>query len=526
MPQRRPHIFFLGPFSRASSALVCAAFSAFVLTLCVLGGIQFKHRVEREVYRETENIAQVLMADFDDDAATADAILTRLADDIPEGLVSQSHETELHELLKRFSLQPSMIGPAILDADGTLIATARVNSVPRISFKDRNIFRAHADAPGQARLYISTPTRGALTNEWAIQFSRPMRDKEGRFKGVVLLSYRLSHFVRLYEKLKLSDRGLAGLTGKDGVVRIRLLNGEIGYGEQVARIPLVYNRFIAGETAGRFQGRSTLDNVTRIGTFVSSPVTPFYVVVGYDGDFLRAQYIGFFYVLALCWFAVTATMIAAAAFIYWREHSRLEVINAAVAERQKISADMHDSIGASLAALLAYFTTENVNIADVKRRIGEILTELRFLVDTTHAEEADIHLLLANVRHRMAMGFELAGVDLRWRIGDLPTVPALTAHDALALKLVLMETLSNVLHHSRAKTAAVSADYDRDASVIVIAVKDDGRGFRPDEVLGGRGLTSMRGRIAGISIGGTLSISSNPDDGTTVRIELKVPSST
>ena len=38
---------------------------------------------------------------------------------------------------------------------------------------------------------------------------------------------------------------------------------------------------------------------------------------------------------------------------------------------------MHDSIGASLAALLAYFTTENVNMAAVKRRIAEILMELR-----------------------------------------------------------------------------------------------------------------------------------------------------
>ena len=37
-------------------------------------------------------------------------------------------------------------------------------------------------------------------------------------------------------------------------------------------------------------------------------------------------------------------------------------VESALAERQKISADMHDSIGSSLAALLAYLGTETINL--------------------------------------------------------------------------------------------------------------------------------------------------------------------
>ena len=131
-----------------------------------------------------------------------------------------------------------------------------------------------------------------------------------------------------------------------------------------------------------------------------------------------------------------------------------------MAERQRISADMHDSIGASLAALLAYFTTENVNLADVKRRLGEILMELRFLVDSGETDDGDINLLLGNVRHRMGSGIELAGIGLRWQVAELPRIRGLTAHDALAIKLILMETLSNVLHHSRRKVATMTARHD------------------------------------------------------------------
>src|SRR5262249_54182586 len=154
--------------------------------------------------------------------------------------------------------------------------------------------------------------------------------------------YRLRHFIRIYEKLKLSDRGLAGLTGKDGIVRVRSLNGEIGYGLTVPRFPLVYNRVMAGGTSGTVNTRGGPDDITRIGTFVVSKTTPFFVTVGYGDDYLRAQYLGYFSILALCWFALTAAMAAAAAFIHRLEslgrQREIDIVNSAIAERQKISA--------------------------------------------------------------------------------------------------------------------------------------------------------------------------------------------
>jgi signal transduction histidine kinase len=517
--------FFFRRFSRAAIVLVCAGFSAVVLALCVVAGVHFKRAVEQEFYRETGNIAQILMAGFDDDAASADAILTRLATEIPPDEVSAAHETELHRLLASYALQPSMIGPGVLDRDGTLIASALADPVPKISLRDKNTFRVHADAPNASELYISAPMRGLITDEWAIQFSRPLRDQSGGFYGVVLLSYRLSHFVSLYEKLKLSDHGLVGLVGKDGVVRIRSMNGAIGYGTAVSRIPLVYYRVLSGEMSGTFHSRGGPDDITRIGSFAASQTTPFYVTVGYDNGYLRAQYLGFFYLLGLCWFVLTAAMVAAAVFIHRLDElshqSRLEIVNSAVAERQKLSADMHDSIGASLAALLAYLTTENVNTAEVKRRVGEVLMELRFLVDSAETDDGDVNLLLSNVRHRMASSIELAGIELTWQAGDLPKISGLTARDALTVKLILMEALSNVLHHSRTRSAALTASFDEPTATISIAVRDDGCGFDPVAEGAGRGLSNMRRRIASISTGAAIFIDSSPGGGTTVRVELR-----
>jgi two-component sensor histidine kinase len=527
MAERKLRIFF-GRFSHVSMALVCAGFSACVLALCVFGGFHFKRGIEQEFYRETGNIAQILMASFDDDAANADVILTRLEAQISQDDMAAAHENELHQLLARYALDPSMIGPAVLDRDGVLIASARAEPIPKVSLKDRNVFRVHADNPGESKLYISAPLRGLLTNEWSIQFSRPLRDSSGAFNGVVLASYRLSHFVELYEKLSLSDRGFAGLTGNDGIVRIRSLSGVIGYGTSVPKMPLVYERVLAGEKNGTFYGRSGLDDVTRIGTFVASQTTPFYVTVGYDSDYLRAQYIGFFYVLGLCWFVLTAAMITAAAFIRslekMNQRIELEAVNSAIAERQNLSADMHDSIGASLATLLAHFTTDNIDPVAVKRRIAEILMELRFLVDSAEPVDGELDLILSNVRHRMGSGLELAGIELSWQASELPRIAGLTARDALSIKLILMEALSNILHHSKAKSASFTAAYVAPRSMVVIAIKDDGVGFNAaDAASAGRGIFNMRKRIRAISTGGAIAIGSAPGQGTTIRIELKVP---
>ena len=514
-------------FAWASIVPICAAFSVLVLVLCVFEGLHFKSKVDAEYYRQTENIAQILMVDFDNDAATANAILERVAAEIPEGSVSQPNQQALHRLLQRYVLHPSMIGPAILDRDGQLIASATVYPAPDLSLKDRNTFRVHANRVASG-LYVSAPLQGVLAKEPEIQFSRALRDKSGTFYGVVLLSYRLSYFVRLYEKLKVSERGLAALAGSDGVVRVRTLNGAIGYGTAVSRMPLVYNRVLAGEKSGTFDSRSGVDEVTRIGSFVVSPTTPFYVAVGYDVDYLRGQYIGYFYALGLFWLVLTAAMVAVAAFVHrlgmLGQQAQLDVANSALDERRKISADMHDSIGASLASLLAYFTVENVNLAEVKRRIADMLIELRLLVDSIETDGSDINMLLGNVRHRMASGLELAGIDLRWDVEDLPQIDGLTERDALAIKLVLMEALSNVLHHANAANVTLSARREQ-GSTIAIVVADDGRGFDPADVGSGRGLSNMRKRMASVSTGGSLTIDSTPGRGTTIRLTLNVPPS-
>ncbi|MEI9806337.1 MAG: ATP-binding protein [Pseudolabrys sp.] len=121
----------------------------------------------------------------------------------------------------------------------------------------------------------------------------------------------------------------------------------------------------------------------------------------------------------------------------------------------------------------------------------------------------------------MGAAVELAGIALHWQVSELPIIAGLTARDALSIKLVQMEALSNILHHSKAMTTTLTAHYDEQTSQAVITVQDDGRGFNAgDASSAGRGITNMRKRIRAVSIGGTLTIESAPGLGTTIQIGI------
>jgi signal transduction histidine kinase len=82
---------------------------------------------------------------------------------------------------------------------------------------------------------------------------------------------------------------------------------------------------------------------------------------------------------------------------------------------------------------------------------------------------------------------------------------------------VVQEALNNVLKHSGASSASVSARLSEDR--VEIVVRDDGNGFDPDSVDGGHGLGGMRERVE--MLGGEIEIGSESGAGT--RVSARVP---
>jgi len=86
---------------------------------------------------------------------------------------------------------------------------------------------------------------------------------------------------------------------------------------------------------------------------------------------------------------------------------------------------------------------------------------------------------------------------------------------------IIQEALSNVRKHAQATQAWI--DYHQAGRDFLVEIRDDGRGFHPDEIPGVSkyGLQGMRERSE--MIGAELQIISAPEEGTIIKIRVPVP---
>jgi signal transduction histidine kinase len=230
---------------------------------------------------------------------------------------------------------------------------------------------------------------------------------------------------------------------------------------------------------------------------------------------------------------VALTTLLLSAVVSERERSSAELARAkrhegerAVEERHRIARDLHDSVSQSLfsTALHARSAQRALGGADGSSQVGRDLTaigeltrgaqaEMRALIFELRSGALDEGLVAALTEHASQLGArEGLIIDVRGPEGRLP----LSAHAETELFGVAREALANVVRHAGASKAWVRIEAQPEH--ILVAIRDDGRGFDPAADRPGHfGLESMRGRAA--EIGGRLTIASRPGLGTAVLVE-------
>lgn len=204
--------------------------------------------------------------------------------------------------------------------------------------------------------------------------------------------------------------------------------------------------------------------------------------------------------------------------------------NARLAERTRISRDLHDSVKQHLfaVALQVGVALSQLDSADNKTRSH--LREADALISLAQRDlTAIIQQLRPPALQQQGLASALREYAQQWgrqqriaveqRIEESGDIPHGIEE---ALWPVAVEALSNSARHSQA--TSVRVDLVRDAEQVTLAIADNGRGFEAQPGnRSGVGLNSMRERLEAVR--GTLTIESGPGTGTSIRavVPLRAP---
>lgn len=224
--------------------------------------------------------------------------------------------------------------------------------------------------------------------------------------------------------------------------------------------------------------------------------------------------------------AVERIAAGAARALALAERADTQRATAVAAERQRMQASLHDSVGAMLFSIGAQVRDLRSTLPDnplLRARLGRLESD----VSAASLALREALLALSETTPERALPVELAehcrsfeartGVPAR--LVQLGAVRPLDAERTALLVAAVREGLLNVEKHAGASTVVVSLGETEDG--VQVAVADDGAPPEPHPTRAGIGLRMLVERAS--RLGGRVSLVHDEDGGATLRMSLPVP---
>jgi PAS domain S-box-containing protein len=199
-------------------------------------------------------------------------------------------------------------------------------------------------------------------------------------------------------------------------------------------------------------------------------------------------------------------------------------------ERCRIAREIHDELGHALTGLKFEACRLAAIPPDHRAEVAETANGMVGLIDATidsvrriakklRPGVLDDFGLLAAIEWQ-AEEFQ-AHTGIRCRFSAHPAEMELDRDLSTAVFRILQETLSNVARHANATQVEVTLTLVADTLRLTVA--DNGRGITPAELVDGRSLGLLGMRERAHLLGGRLTVTGRPGDGTTVVLDTPVP---
>ena len=209
-----------------------------------------------------------------------------------------------------------------------------------------------------------------------------------------------------------------------------------------------------------------------------------------------------------------------------------QLIASQEAERKRIAAEMHDSLGQRLVVIknLAYLLLRSKKAAPADDSDAQTIAEISDEASSAIAETREISYNLRpfqldrlGLTKAIEAMIRTTGIASGIRItSELDNIDDIFPEDLrINFYRIVQESLGNIMKHAQA--TEVSVRLKRRLDEVILTIEDNGHGFTPGERSpqpshSGFGLTGMGERAS--LLGGELKVRSAPGKGTTVLFQI------
>lgn len=240
-----------------------------------------ERRTIEAAIRENQNRAAAFEQYLARTLETADLAAVHVAELYTDHLPHAAASNRPAPLVDRVAENPIFVGVIVADSQGEVRSTT-FRDAPALNIAASRTFQQFRDNPSDQGPVISRPAESPFADRPLIAISRPIRDRDGRFGGMVIVQIAAERLVDFNRGATNRPHDLISVIRSDGITLARRHGHEVSFGHDLSGTRVMREQ--ATNHHGTYLAASVVDGIRRFFSYRRLDDHGVFVAVGVGED--------------------------------------------------------------------------------------------------------------------------------------------------------------------------------------------------------------------------------------------------